>query len=99
MTTRKRSPEWVSQWPVDHDHAVWVMQARARSESLLGPWRVGPLRWLLTVAVEVDWREWTVGISSKRTKIGGVVAEDLRLRLVPCLALRAWWYWVADPDE
>lgn len=68
---------------------------------LLGPWRLRPLSWRLTFALEWKVEDAWIGAFWKRTDVSGPVLPaigwDLWVCLLPCLPLHFWWYRVGDP--
>lgn len=66
---------------------------RRRYRPLLGPWRVKPLRWMTTVAVEWKPQDAWIGCFWKRTEFATFHSIDVWICFVPCIPIHIWRHW------
>ncbi len=77
------------------DNAMLAEMVKITEEaSLFGPWRIRPLRWLLTATIEFKKQDAWVGAFWKRTPFDreGWDAWDVWVCLIPCFPVHVWWY-------
>lgn len=69
-----------------------IEKYKRETSVLLGPWRVRPLRWKCTFALEWKPQDLWVGAFWKSTDFDGFTGYSLWVCLIPCLPIHIWWY-------
>lgn len=60
--------------------------------TILGPWRVRPLRLLASWSIEWKPQDLWVGAFWRKTKFDRHTGYDIWVCLIPCLPIHVWWY-------
>ena len=74
------------------DVTVMLDEWRSRYDPLLGPWRIRPLRWMVSGAVEWKPQDLWIGAFWKHTDFDEWRGTDLWICLIPCVPLHLWWF-------
>ncbi len=80
--------------PDDTFIGAFVAKYKREHRVLLGPWRIKPLRWMASAAVEWKPQDLWVGAFWKKRLLsdGAIVSYDLWVCVIPCLPIHLWWY-------